>query len=240
MIGSLLPSGVSCATLDSDPADSVLFPSEEALIANSVMSRRREFAAGRHCARLALADIGIAPVPILSGQHGEPCWPTGIVGSLTHCTGFRAAAVARCDDIRSIGIDAEPHAPLPEGVLEAIALPEERAHLAGLKQSAPGINWDRMLFSAKESVYKAWFPLALRRLDFSEARINFALEGRFLARLLIVGPETDGHTLTGFSGRWATRKGLVLTAVHVPRNDSTHSSAERITDRTRELDDTHA
>ena len=86
----------------------------------------------RYCARQALGELGVPPVPILKGDKGEPCWPDGIVGSLTHCEGYRGAAVGRRDEVRSVGIDAEPHDVLPKGVLEAITLPDERIELQAI------------------------------------------------------------------------------------------------------------
>ncbi|MFF5500849.1 4'-phosphopantetheinyl transferase [Streptomyces roseolus] len=216
MIGAVLPPEASWATLDHDPGPDVLFPAEAALVADSVASRRAEFAAGRHCARLALARLGVPPVAIPAGPRGEPRWPDGIVGSLTHCNGLRAAAVARRTDLRSVGIDAEPHAPLPEGVRDAIALPAEAAHLRDLRRERPDVHWDRLLFSAKESVYKAWFPLAGRMLGFEEARLAFTPDGRFTARLLVPGPHVDGRTLTDFTGRWTVTPHHLATSVHVP------------------------
>jgi 4'-phosphopantetheinyl transferase EntD len=50
------------------------------------------------------------------------------------------------------------------GVAPAPILPGERAMLRDLAATAPGPCWDRLLFSAKESVYKAWFPPAGRWL----------------------------------------------------------------------------
>jgi 4'-phosphopantetheinyl transferase EntD len=66
-------------------------------------------------------------------------------------------------------------------------------------------------------VYKAWFPLTGRWLDFTEARIGVQPEaGTFTACLLVPGPTVGGRTLTGFAGRWLARDGLVLTAIAVP------------------------
>jgi 4'-phosphopantetheinyl transferase EntD len=75
-----------------------------------------------------------------------------------------------------------------------------------------------VLFSAKESVYKAWFPLARRWLGFEEARLAFDPErGTFTARLLVGDlPSVAGREVTGFSGRYAVVGGLVLTAIAVP------------------------
>ncbi|MGW1271904.1 4'-phosphopantetheinyl transferase superfamily protein, partial [Streptomyces sp. NPDC002491] len=125
----------------------------------------------------------------------------------------------------------EPDGPLPEGVLDAIALPEEAARLERLAADRPDVHWDRILFSAKESVYKAWFPLTGLWLDFDEADIALTADARhavvdagptagaqggFRARLLVPGPVVGGRRVEFFDGRWAVRHGLVATAVTVP------------------------
>ncbi|HEX8768885.1 MAG TPA: 4'-phosphopantetheinyl transferase superfamily protein, partial [Jatrophihabitans sp.] len=157
------------------------------------------------------------PAAILPGPRGAPGWPAGIVGSMTHCAGYRGAAVAPDRLAASIGIDAEPHAPLPDGVLDAIARPEERGWLAELAGSAPQVHWDRLLFSMKESVYKAWFPLTGSWLDFDEASITVEPSaGAFTAVLQVPGPVLDGRELTTFTGRFSASDTLVLTAITVP------------------------
>jgi 4'-phosphopantetheinyl transferase EntD len=219
LISRILPSGVSCAEAFADPpaADAALFPEEEQLIARAVDKRRREFVTARNCARSALAGLGIAPVPIPRGQRGAPQWPPGVVGSITHCAGYRAAVVAWAADAASLGIDAEPNGDLPGGVLEAIALPGERARLPALAAAAPDLRWDRLLFSAKESVYKAWFPLTGRWLDFHEADIRIDPEaGTFVARLLVPGPRVGNSPVDVLAGRWLASGELILTAVVIP------------------------
>ena len=155
------------------------------------------------------------PVPILKGDKGEPCWPVGVVGSLIHCEGFRGAVVGRRDDVRSLGIDAEPHGVLPKGVLDAISLPAERFELAGLPG---GLHWDRILFCAKEATYKAWFPLTHRWLGFEDAHITFDVDstgdtGTFTSRVLIDPSAESGPPLRTLAGRWTVRDGLALTAI---------------------------
>ncbi|KUI24425.1 4'-phosphopantetheinyl transferase [Mycobacterium sp. IS-1496] len=198
-----------------DPPDIAPLPEEEPLIARSVAKRRNEFVTVRHCAREALGALGLPPVPILKGDKGEPCWPDGVVGSLTHCEGFRGAAVARRGDVRSIGIDAEPHGVLPDGVLDAISLPAERSALAALPA---GLHWDRILFCAKEATYKAWFPLTHRWLGFEDAHITFDVDGsgetgRFVSKVLIDPVAETGPPLGALEGRWSVRDGLALTAI---------------------------
>ncbi|MGW5053369.1 4'-phosphopantetheinyl transferase family protein [Actinokineospora sp. NPDC004072] len=212
VIESILPAAAVAVEVYGDPPEAALLPAEEPVIARAVDKRRREFTTVRHCARQALARLGRPPAPILPGEKGAPQWPEGIVGSMTHCAGYRAAVLALDTDLRSVGIDAEPHEPLPDGVLAAVSLPEERAHLAALGSE---LHWDKLLFAAKESVYKAWFPLARKWLGFAEARIEFDPAGTFRAELLVPGPVVDGAEITGFTGRWLVGGGLAVTAIAV-------------------------
>ena len=216
MIGDILPPEVAVQEAFCDlPVE--LFPAEEAVIANAVDKRRREFTTARSCARAALAKLGLPPVPIVPGLRGAPQWPAGVVGSITHCAGYRASAVAHDRDIVTIGLDAEPHETLPDGVLGAIASPAERARVAALAGARPAVRWDRMLFCAKETVYKAWFPLTLRWLGFEDAVVDFDPAGQtFTARLLVEGPVVNGATLGGFTGRWLVSDGYIATTIAIP------------------------
>lgn len=215
MIAELLPHQVASAAVRDDDAGAYLFPDEAAQIARAAPGRRQEFATARGCARRALAHLGIPAGPIPIGPQREPLWPPGVVGSITHCTGYRAAAVARSSDVLALGIDAELHEPLPAGVLARVSLPEERACLT----AAPtGLHWDRLLFSAKESIYKCWFPLVGSWLAFEEASVSFepAL-GRFRARLHAAPPKAFADALRELEGRFLVRDHLALTAVVVTR-----------------------
>ena len=218
-----LPAGPGVELGDLAEFEAGLFPEEREHIAQAVAKRRLEFAAVRGCARRALHELGFPPVPILPGEQREPQWPEGVVGSMTHCAGYCAAAVARTGDVAALGIDAEVHAPLPDGVLDLISLESERARLAGLTERVSGsVHWDRVLFSAKEAVYKAWFPLTRRWLGFEEADIELRLDGTFEAALLTKqaasaalspSPAADSGIPRGFAGRWAVSGGLIATAV---------------------------
>ena len=216
MIAELLPGAVVAVETREDETEASLFPEEELVVGKAVLKRRREFTTARVCARAALAGLGFPPAPIPVGERGEPLWPDGAVGSITHCDGYRACAVARASEILTIGIDAEPNAPLPPDLLGDIALPRERPVLLRLRADFPQVHWDRLLFSAKESVYKAWFPLARRWLGFEDAEIELnAAAGTFQARLLVPGPTLANGPLSGFSGRWMVSEGIVLTAIAV-------------------------
>ncbi|WP_327150473.1 4'-phosphopantetheinyl transferase Npt [Nocardia sp. NBC_01329] len=219
MIETILPAGVASSELLDYPEDLKPHPAEAHLIAKSVDKRRRDFIGARHCARLALAELGEPAVAIGKGERGAPVWPRGIVGSLTHCDGFRGAALAHRMRYRSIGIDAEPHDTLPEGVLDSVSLPAEREWL---RTSDSALHLDRLLFCAKEATYKAWFPLTTRWLGFEDAHITFAVaeatdttgSGTFRSQLLVPGQAGDGGLpLTSFDGRWRITGGFILTAI---------------------------
>jgi len=212
MIERLLPPEVSVVAVRGDDPDAIALPEEQVLLGGAVAARRVEFATARHCARLALRRIGAPDGPILRGPKREPVWPEGIVGSITHCTGYRAAAVAHTADMLTIGIDAEPHEAIRDRVVERILRDEERAWVA----TAPaGVHWDRLIFSAKESVYKAWFPLAQAWLGFEDASVTIdPVAGTFLARLVIDPP---AGVPTEFPGRYLITDGLVLTAIAIRR-----------------------
>jgi len=215
MIERLLPAAVACIAVRGDDLSACLFPEEAAQLGQAVDSRIREFATGRSCARRALQRLGLPQVSILRGPRREPLWPPGTVGSITHCRLYCAAAVARQAEVLTLGIDAEVHDRLPPGVAERVLLDEERRWLA---RAPAGTHWDRVLFSAKESVYKAWFPLTGKWLGFDEAVVTVApSEGIFHACLLVAPAAATGLVLTGFTGRFLVTDGLVLTAIALSR-----------------------
>ncbi|GIF07584.1 4'-phosphopantetheinyl transferase family protein [Actinoplanes siamensis] len=208
MLNRLLPPSARSSEAFTDDPDEACYPGEEHLVAKAAPGRRRETLTARRCAREALSALGHAPAAIPRGPRREPVWPAGVTGSITHCTGFRAAAVAHTTDIAGLGIDAEPHAPLPPRVLGAVATPADQDLLAGLATSHPDVCWDRLLFSAKESIYKAWFPVTGRWLGFEDASLDIDPEaGTFTGRILIEAP------LKEMPGRFLVDGGLIVTAV---------------------------
>lgn len=213
MIEQLVPRTVAAVATRADRPEEVLFPEEQDALGRAVLKRRTEFVTARSCARQALRQLGIAPVAIPTGSRGEPLWPDGVVGSITHCVGYRACAVARAADALSVGIDAEVAEPLPAGVLEHVAFGSELEMIARVP---PALCWDRVLFSAKEAIYKAWYPLAGSWLGFEDVVLSIdAVHGSFSAQLLVPGPVVNGARLTEFHGRWLMSDGIIAAAVTV-------------------------
>lgn len=218
MIADLLPAAVASAECFDDPSGVVLFDEERAVVARAVDKRRREFATVRHCARRALAALGHPPVALLPGRRGAPIWPDGIVGSMTHCDGYRAAALARAGEVHAVGIDAERDGPLPDGVLDLIARPDETAHVADLcgRGGAGPEHWERLLFSCKETVFKVWYPLTQRELDFHEASIRLdPRDATFTVDLL--ADRGDAVLPARLAGRWIAARSLVISTITLMR-----------------------
>src|SRR6185437_9189036 len=118
MLAEILPAEAIVAEVFGTELDQgELFPQEAAAIARAVPKRRGEFTAVRVCARSAFARLGLQAAPVIPGPAGEPQWPDGIVGRITHCAGYGATVIARDSQIEALGIDAEPHSELPDGVL---------------------------------------------------------------------------------------------------------------------------
>ena len=213
-LGSLLSNAVHVEEAAGASGEVVLRPDEAHFVSGAVGKRRREFAVGRSLAHRALGSLGSDVGPIGVGPKREPVWPEGVVGSITHCDGYAASAVASIHQVRSLGIDAEPAEPLPADVVELIASPRELERLAGWEPEAL-----RLLFSAKESIYKAWFPISQRWLGFEDCDLTLtpdhATGGSFVGRIGRAAIDDDAD-VDVFNGRYDTSNGVILTAVEVP------------------------
>jgi 4'-phosphopantetheinyl transferase EntD len=188
----VLPFVKSCVlTLEDAPFDPLWFAQAHiampASIARSVPKRQAEFFFGRWAAREALVQCGVAGFDVGIGTSREPVWPPGVVGSLTHCHGYAAAAVARARDLQCLGIDIERVVPSQSlDALLTVAL--DATELKHLAQSAPGLTTAQratLAFSAKESFYKAAFPQVGRFFGFEAARVVEVRERPGVLRLAL-------------------------------------------------------
>jgi 4'-phosphopantetheinyl transferase EntD len=216
VIGQVLPPQAAAVEAFCEAAGARLFAAEEAALGGAGLRRYAEFSTGRACARAALARLGLPPVPVPRGPRGEPRWPRGVTGSITHCPGYLACAVARSAQVPALGIDAEPDGPLPAGLLAAVATAAERAWLADRMAAAPQVCWDRLLFSAKESAYKAWFPLTGATPGFADVMVSEPAGGRFTVHLVAPGPAGAWRRAPVLEGGWLAGRGLIITAVTAP------------------------
>ena len=211
VIEALFPDGVvTVESTDAAPED-VLRPEEAAGLGRAVEKRRREFAAGRACARRALARLEIADSVLPVGPDRLPAWPAGIVGSITHCAGYAGVAVARRGAILGLGLDAEVGGELEPALVPLVCLPSEIEALRALPRLTSG-EGAKLVFSAKESAYKCWFPLVHRFLEFHDVEVELRFEslraGSFTARVL-----KEPTPVSRFHGRFLRDDARVYTGV---------------------------
>lgn len=183
-----------------------LFPEELEYIAGAVEKRRRDFVVARYCARRALSSLGIEREPMVPGHKGEPRWPSTVVGSITHTKGLTAAAVTRSSSILGLGIDAEPEISLSSRTMDRIADVRQLPQLGFLGPSG-GI----FMFSAKESVFKALFPVYRDWIGFEDLSVHLSEDGSFKVDYCNKSLISRVGGLGILQGRWACWQGLALT-----------------------------
>jgi 4'-phosphopantetheinyl transferase EntD len=183
-----------------------LYNEERRQLARATPGRVQEFATGRLCARAALRELGMAESAIPAGDNRVPQWPTGIVGSVTHCPGLCLCVVAHSHAATSVGLDAEPNRRLPADARRVGVGPqEERAAANALGRTDVAV--DRLLFSAKEAWHKAVFPLTGRRWGFAEIDIRVDPLGELRAYATGEAPLPD------HKGVWAVLDDHLVTCI---------------------------
>lgn len=202
---------VSCdvVPVDGDPAG--LWREEEELVGAAVPSRRREFAAGRACARALLARLGFEPAALLSASDRSPLWPRGVIGSIAHDAQLCVVAVARTERVSALGLDVEPDEPLEDDLWPEIFLAEELERLSACPRHARG-HLARVLFSAKESVYKCTHSLLRATLGFQDVEILLA-PGSDRFRALLHHPAGGAWAKVGIEGFHFACSGSILTGM---------------------------
>jgi 4'-phosphopantetheinyl transferase EntD len=212
---ALLP--LQVVTIEATPAmwESGLYSEEKAYVATAVERRRREFTAGRNCARVALRMLGVEACPIPVGSRRAPVFPAGISGTITHTNDYCAASVALHSVVGSIGIDAESNTPLSPGVHSLIMGSDELASIAGLPRHN-SVHWDTLVFSAKEAFYKASFRLCKVELDFLDVHVTVLPDDGWYELRLLRFDLPNYFTEQRFVGRYVFDAHRVYTAMVLP------------------------
>ncbi len=188
--------------------DPGLFPIEAGAVERAVPSRRLEFARGRACARRALAAVGGAAGPIPVGPSREPVWPEGFVGAITHCDGMVAAVAARREDVSAIGLDGEVARPLRDEVRRLVVHPAEAIGELGPLAGT-------LLFSAKESIHKAVFPLEGVWLDFLDVRVELDRGGGLYRAMPAPDAKASSRSLDDLVGRFVVGERHLVTLCYL-------------------------
>jgi 4'-phosphopantetheinyl transferase EntD len=191
-----------------------LLPEEARALPSARSERFHEFRAGRHCARRALERLGSGGIPVLRADDRSPIWPSGFRGSIAHTRdatrGWCGAAVARTSAVRSVGLDAELDEPLEAKLFRRVLTDAELTWVTAEADATRGFV-AKLVFSAKECVYKCQHPLSSEFLDFRDVELTPPSEGRFSAVLRRAAPPFGaGHV---FEGLYARRDGFILTAL---------------------------
>ena len=175
-LGRLFAPGVVAAELREQGDPSLLLSAEATHVGRAVPKRMQEFAAGRLCARRALAEFGFVDYALKVAEDRQPMWPAGMVGSITHTTGFCAAVVARQRAATALGIDSEVVGRVNAEIWHKICVPVESAWVESLPApQRPGAM--ALIFSAKEAFYKCQYPAVRQRLNFHDARVEAPVWG---------------------------------------------------------------
>ena len=175
LLDGMFDLGVATCETDHEHCVGNLFPEERESIAQAVPVRRREFAAGRHCARAAMRKLGVPTLPIPMGADRSPRWPSQVVGSISHCrTRCVAVAALKSQGFLSLGVDIEEAVDLDDDLYETICAPEELAAIRLLPHHRRGLA-ATSIFSAKECIFKCQYPLTGQMFDFHDMRIDLDL-----------------------------------------------------------------
>jgi 4'-phosphopantetheinyl transferase EntD len=210
-LGNLFPAGVMAVELLSEAPRTVLTESEFSFISHCAAKRISDFTRGRACAHRGLTELGIhSSFSVLSGEKREPLWPDGIVGSITHTTGFAAAVVTRRGPVEALGIDCEIIESVGSELWERICTPAEQARLATLSE-AEAKQQAALIFAAKEAFYKCQFPVSRAWVGFEDVTIE-ASGGRFRVVPHVRLPVTD-EWVASVEGRYEYREPWVVTGV---------------------------
>ncbi len=150
-----------------------LHPAEENYFSQlSSVSRKEHYRSGRICAGEVLSKLGTLGQPVLRDpQTREPLWPEGISGAITHSGNWAAAAAGKTSDVLGIGIDLEDlERQVDSRISRHVCIPEEQKWLQECGEDFLEQNL-KIIFSAKESIFKAFFPYTRTYLHFHDARI---------------------------------------------------------------------
>lgn len=202
-VARLLPQGLAIGWADPKQPPGALLDGETPGAA--IPRRLAEFAAGRSAARMAMAGLGHPPQPIPTAPDRAPIWPAGLTGSITHSDRLCLAIIGRSTQWAGLGIDTEPAEPLDPALWPIILRPEE-----GLP--APDPATAKLIFSAKEAVYKAQYPISKRLFGFDALTVDLG-DMTFRARFATAMPPFDqGHEIVG---KYCEIDGQIITIAWV-------------------------
>jgi 4'-phosphopantetheinyl transferase EntD len=211
---ALFPPGVIAAESDQPGRVELLLPEEAACLGRAVPERQQEFAAGRLCARRALAELGIENFALIAAPDRQPIWPAAIVGSITHTVGLCAAVVAPGSRFAGLGVDTEIVGRVTAELRARICVAAELDWIDSLPEARRAAA-AALMFAAKEAFYKCQSPLTGQWLGFQDVRIEAAVDTfRVIPTRPIALAELTASPLTG---RYRYHKEFVSAGIALER-----------------------
>lgn len=167
-----LPGGACLSVLDRTQVRHQLLGREADALVDATAARVLEFGAGRAAARAALHGLGLASCAVPQGTAGEPIWPDGICGSISHTDRVAVALVAPTATYSGVGVDVDDERSLGNSAAKLVTWARETNLLIARGLCANEASAHNLAFSAKEAVFKCQYPLTHRRkLDFHQVRL---------------------------------------------------------------------
>lgn len=224
MLSDIIPQGVYWKIAEPWMWNTPVSEAEEALIARAVDKRKREFRAGRNCAHALFSEHNIKCAALLKGKQREPAWPSGWVGSISHTAGLCVVAIAPASAFISIGLDVEQATPLSDEIRDVICSPEEQDAITALKlkpgSKIAGYALDKLIFSAKESIHKTYFPLNYHTLDFLDARIDLCSKNHSFEAKIVKPEPKPLIPIHRLEGRYCFKQGYVASFIALKAQDA--------------------
>jgi 4'-phosphopantetheinyl transferase EntD len=211
-LSALFPSNVVIIHASEDMWTTPAHEQEERLIAGSVKKRQREFRAGRNAARAALKQLDAPAGPLLRGENREPIWPRGFIGSISHCDDSCITACVQKGEIISLGLDVEPLKPLKPGIARYIETESERLFM----ERHPELP-SRLIFSAKESLYKCYHPLIGRFFGFHSVTLDLDIPRQRFSFSPTASCEVDFPRDMFFHGGYLMTEDHLYTSCYLTR-----------------------
>jgi 4'-phosphopantetheinyl transferase EntD len=179
-------------------------------VATACPERKHEFASGRQLARSLLGRLGWHDTALLANGDGSPAWPHGVVGSIAHADDVCIVALAAAGHAVGLGVDLEPQRPVEPELRRLICTEGERAMLASWPADQRGIG-GRLIFSAKESVYKCQYPVLRMPFGFQDLAIVLDISaGTFTTELPNTACPGAGGRIA-LCGRFHVGAGWIVT-----------------------------
>lgn len=217
LLRSWLPAGCALASGPIGEPGPGAYPDEDAAVAQAVPKRRFEFRAGRACARRALKALDGPAAAIGRGPAGEPIWPSGFTGSITHSDDLAAAVVARAAVVSAIGLDMEDDEPLEATLTGVVCRPEE---LAAATASGPrDLDPAKRLLVCKEAFIKFNYALTGTLAELLAIRVDLRRASNTAQGFRATwSPGRADARSVGYEGRLAWSCGRIAALMYVRRN----------------------